>query len=599
MVGDGPPDWEVELYRDDVLLDFSVVGNDGRFVFPDTSLYYGRNRFVAKLYGPGGEIRTKEFDYWGGGRPLQRGELRYSLSYLDYQSGIIDDDLIGGSLGTRTSSAVQVDSAISNWLQTGVGFYNAEIEDRSISGSYSWQNYVRSTASFNFKAASLSADVVHQFTEGNAYHLSLRGTARGQQLTITQEFFDDDFESQKTRSGEKVSSQTFIEVSSPLELAWLNHYSFRITNQTRENAGNESKVRLSLNGYVGDLFWANRIERIAPENQDERFEGDFRISKRFGKFLIRGETNFNSSYDNVVENVSALVGWKINPRVYNQTKVISTFNGSTETMLDNELTWKPNKFAIAVRGATNFDERWSLGMRLSTAVGFDQDNKLMVSARPYSGTANVLLRFFVDKNDNGEFDLTEKPVRGVVLNKYFANSASNHNGELLLTKVPVGAPLEIKETDIALGDPFLKMNKSLIRVYSHRGGTIHADLGLSAVGSIEGTVMALVGGDVVPQANQRVQLIRGQTVIAETMSQFDGYFSFEDVPTNKDYVLSIVDSADPTLVAAKAFRLDASEDYLELGTILLERQAISPTRQANLQQLSPPRRAYRILAASE
>lgn len=111
--------------------------------------------------------------------------------------------------------------------------------------------------------------------------------------------------------------------------------------------------------------------------------------------------------------------------------------------------------------------------------------------------------------------------------------------------------------------------------------------------------MALMGGDVVALANRRVQLIRGQTLIAETMSQFDGYFSFEDVPSNKDYILSIVDSTDPTLVAVKAFRLDAAEDYLELGNILLERQTISPTRQANLQQLSPPRRAYRILAASE
>jgi hypothetical protein len=600
VVGDGPPGWEVELYRDDVLLDFSVVASDGRFIFPDISLYYGRNHFVAKLYGPGGETRSKELDFWGGGRPLERGEFRYTLSHLNYQSGIIDDDLTGEGFGVRTSTNLHVDGAVNDWMQLGLGYARAELEDISLAGSYAAHDYIRLNASFNLKAASLTTDLVHQFGQGNALHLSARGAVKGQQLTLTQEFYEDAYSSPRTLATGKVSSRTYLEVSSPLDLDWLNHYAFRLTNQDRSTSGGENKVRLSLNGYAGELFWAKRIEHISPENQPNRVEGDLKISKRYGDFLVRGEANYNSRFDNVVEKVSAVVGWKVSPHLYNQTKVVSTFNGSTETMLDNELTWKPNKFAIAVRGATNFSDNWSLGMRLTTAAGFDQDNKLMLSARPRSGTSNILLRFFIDQNDNGEYDLAEKPVKGVILNKYFARSASNNNGEMLLTNVPTGIPLEIKKTEIALGDPFLKMNKGLIRVYSHSGGLIHADLALTTVGGIEGIISSHTDGALKPVPNQLVQLFVGQKIIARTTTQFDGYFSFEDIPTNAHYILSAVDADDANLFALKRFKMDPTQDYLELGTILLEhrQQPTTPPVATQTASLAPPqnrRRSFKIL----
>src|SRR6478672_3847049 len=58
--GDLPPGWEAEIYRNDELLGFAKATSDNRYVFDDVQLLYGENRVRVVLYGPQGQIRTRE-----------------------------------------------------------------------------------------------------------------------------------------------------------------------------------------------------------------------------------------------------------------------------------------------------------------------------------------------------------------------------------------------------------------------------------------------------------------------------------------------------------------------------------------------------------
>ena len=51
--------WEVELYVNNQLTDFLIVGPDQEYNF-DLDIYYGSSRVMLKMYGPNGEIRTEE-----------------------------------------------------------------------------------------------------------------------------------------------------------------------------------------------------------------------------------------------------------------------------------------------------------------------------------------------------------------------------------------------------------------------------------------------------------------------------------------------------------------------------------------------------------
>ena len=64
--GNSLPGYEAELYRNNVLLDFQVVGDDGRFSFTDVPLQIGRNEIVVVQYGPQGQRREETFSFFVG-----------------------------------------------------------------------------------------------------------------------------------------------------------------------------------------------------------------------------------------------------------------------------------------------------------------------------------------------------------------------------------------------------------------------------------------------------------------------------------------------------------------------------------------------------
>ena len=58
--GDLPPGWEAEIYRNGELLAFARPTPDQRYMFDDVQLMYGENRISILLYGPQGQMRSRE-----------------------------------------------------------------------------------------------------------------------------------------------------------------------------------------------------------------------------------------------------------------------------------------------------------------------------------------------------------------------------------------------------------------------------------------------------------------------------------------------------------------------------------------------------------
>lgn len=53
--GFGQPGWDVELYLNGVLVDFTTIGQDSRYQFTDVKVSYGENIFDVYLYGSQGQ----------------------------------------------------------------------------------------------------------------------------------------------------------------------------------------------------------------------------------------------------------------------------------------------------------------------------------------------------------------------------------------------------------------------------------------------------------------------------------------------------------------------------------------------------------------
>ncbi len=76
QVGEG---WEVELYVNDRLADFTYADQNGDYNFL-TDVLYGSSRILLKMYGPNGEIRTEERFLTVPFNLIPKNDLEYTLS---------------------------------------------------------------------------------------------------------------------------------------------------------------------------------------------------------------------------------------------------------------------------------------------------------------------------------------------------------------------------------------------------------------------------------------------------------------------------------------------------------------------------------------
>lgn len=79
------PGWTVELFINNVLVDYTIADASGFFTF-DVPLVYGTSEITLKYYGPYGEERSKERTILIPYMFLPQGEIEYSIT-----AGVVDD----------------------------------------------------------------------------------------------------------------------------------------------------------------------------------------------------------------------------------------------------------------------------------------------------------------------------------------------------------------------------------------------------------------------------------------------------------------------------------------------------------------------------
>ncbi len=124
--------WDVELYRNDRLIDFTPVGQDGRFEF-EVPVLYGENPVELVGYGPSGEtVRLRrtfdiaserfprgQFEYGAAVGACQPGVCRASAN-LDLRYGLTDRLTVRGGL-----ERLWRDSVADLWHPYGAAIYQA------------------------------------------------------------------------------------------------------------------------------------------------------------------------------------------------------------------------------------------------------------------------------------------------------------------------------------------------------------------------------------------------------------------------------------------------------------------------------------------
>ncbi|NQY74999.1 MAG: hypothetical protein HRT90_09590, partial [Candidatus Margulisbacteria bacterium] len=88
--GSGQENWEVELYRNEMLMDFQLISAENLYSFTDIPLVSGLNTLTLKFYGPFGQTYTKTHKYLMSPEMIDPQKWLYRFSFLSQHQQIFD-----------------------------------------------------------------------------------------------------------------------------------------------------------------------------------------------------------------------------------------------------------------------------------------------------------------------------------------------------------------------------------------------------------------------------------------------------------------------------------------------------------------------------
>ena len=155
------------------------------------------------------------------------------------------------------------------------------------------------------------------------------------------------------------------------------------------------------------------------------------------------------------------------------------------------------------------------------------------------------------------------------------DAITGENGRAIVDDLRPFRPVLVGIDESSLEDPFLAPASKGIVLTPRPGVIAQIELPISPTGEVEGSLLNPSG---VQQPGVRLELVdnRGATV-AETVTEFDGFFLFQRVPYG-EYRLRVAEDAANTLQVSPLlsmsdgrgiFKLDREEDVARFGTIRL------------------------------
>lgn len=566
IVGDAPPGWEVELYRNNTLIQFGSVGSDGRYVFPDQEIPFGENIFVAKLFGPQGQIREDRQIFWGGGTELAEGDYDYSVSHIDFDQNFIDGapdnaDALPASFATDFRAS----RAWTENFQAGAGFTHAGLGSRDRDGTYTDSDYVSLFGRAKLGPGVFIGEAATQLDAGVAWSLEYLTGHNGHNVSLAHRVFND-YESPATVHRDDVDSVNEISFFGPFGRERANGYSLRFRYRDKADGSSDFRIFNRLGMRLGPVSLSNDLDHTASAAPD-RTNGHLKVAGRLRRISLRGQLDYQLSGDQVLRQISATMNWDYTARLNNNLVVTKNLTNDESLFFTNLLSVRVQDSALTFSLSSNLDDAWQVGAGFNIAFGYDGRRQGFVTdQRGLAGTGRAAMNLFIDENNNGVREPDETPVSWVTYKD--EQMLSMAPGTVPLQALPAYRPVKIETRHFKFDDPFLVPRSQIYELYTHPGGDVSVDIAVVMTGDVEGYIYNGSADKAVPAKGVIVTLYDhdGQEISA-ARSEFDGFYSFNSIPSGNYEVRVRPEAGEDVL--AQPFTLDGQEGFVTLDKIFL------------------------------
>ena len=527
--------YEVELYRNGILLDSTDNSTNGQYEFLRVPVDFGINSFRLVFYGPQGQQREEV-------RTLRIGDGRLPKGQLNYELGVVQNDRT--LLNVRPSGAViPLDSgdwrAIAN-VAYGVSSSLTVVSSASFQEDNRFDQSTIGTIGVRtgFSSTGLRFDAGFSSGGGFAAVVGLNGRVGGTSFTVNHgEYANGFIDEQRAPSSRPLVRATDLNVTTSIKVA--DDVFIPVIGRARRLAyadgGYEMRVGIRASTRLMGFLASNSLEyaefKVANGFGDSQLLGSFDVSTvGAGQFKLRSALEYELMPKVKPTAISAVADYRLSEKTnlrassgYRLDGTSLSVGTSASTMVGKGILALEADYDLK-RKAHSVALRWGLSFGRNSG-GFYVDRP----SRAKQGAVEV--HAFYDRNADGVQDPDEGPLENLTFFSPSESVETDETGHAMITGLPSNRPVNIQVDIATIPDITLVPQTSGFQIVPRRGHLQSIAFPIVSVGEIDGTVSFVTSEGEQPVGGVTLGL-KPQSeddAIVWVRSEADGYFYFEQV----------------------------------------------------------------------
>jgi hypothetical protein len=542
--GDLPTGWEAEIYRNGELLGFAKSDSSQRYVFDNVQLLYGENRVNVVLYGPQGEVRSREEVVNIGQDNVPSGKTWYWAGFN--QPG---RDLIAlhkppdQTEEPKAQATLSLEHGIDDRTSVGVLARAMLINDQRVT-------FVEGSVRRSIGPAIVQLSAARDSGGGNAINAQMLGKF-GSVNVSAEALLANDFHLQGGKPQSRREARVAIDAPISLGRTVLPaHMDVHLIDRMDGTRQLEAAARLSANfnrfNLSTEATYRRQFTSSGPAPPAEVNLGLIG-SGRVGDVRLRGLTSFDISPVARFRTAELSAYWSASENADWEGVLAYDSAGHRGRARITHIR-RFDAIGIGLTGEAATDGSVAFGVNLNFSL--DPTRGLSISRRPLAQAGVVHATVYRDLNDNGVHDAAEPFEKGALITTgtRLADRPTNAAGTVTIAGLTSYMPVAVGVDASSLDDPMLVPKKALQVVVPRPGVPADVEIGLVGGGDIEGAIVKSGG---LGFEGVDLELVdRSGKVVATARTDYDGFFLFDRVPYGSYIVRVGRDSANAAKIIA-------------------------------------------------
>ena len=520
FTGDSQPGWDVELYRNDALIDSQTVGTDGRYAFRNVPILFGNNQFRLVFYGPQGQVEEITKTYNAEASLLDKGDVNYNLSAGRKNESVFR--ISPETPPTGFSAVGELEYGLTRTLTLTAGAAQVPLLD----GDHTYATTGLRTSLFNSVLASV--DGAYDVSDSS---YSLRAAASTMILDTV------------LSARQRVASEFLSEEDATLASAIKRQTLLRADRQFGRVSASLSYDDRDFESGRSEQIWTNQLsgtvfDTLNLTNTINYDHDNLGLDQMTGNFFGRGywkdnllgaQIDYDLKPEREPRHLRLSVQTPFTPTFTNLLEFNAELQGTKQKDLSNTATFDMGRFKLSLTGRADDDGEFFAGLTFNTSFGrIPESKKWFFSSRSMAENGTVAVYPYTDKNYNQRRDPGEGPPEGTNVKVGTQTLKLGKKGSVIASQLPVNQPVKISiDPANQEASPLWSTGVDAYTVVPRAGKVAAIDFPVFEASQVDGTVQAPEGmspqGLVVELVDAEGQAIRS------TRAVFDGYYLIEGI----------------------------------------------------------------------